>query len=119
MTVPAVSKLYGAYDKLLYHRRRYDLAPLSDLLESAGFSIEKATYFNFLLYPILYITRKLSARREPRNAQDEKELLDKELGIIPVLNCILKSVMMFDGMLAMNMKLPIGGSIAVVARKKR
>jgi glycosyltransferase involved in cell wall biosynthesis len=46
--VPARRSLYSAMDAAIEHRRRYELADLRDLLEDAGFVVERVAPFNRL-----------------------------------------------------------------------
>ena len=119
MTVPACSRLFGQYDKLLYHRRRYDLAPLVELLESSGFAVLKATYLNFFLFPVLYLNRRLRKEAVASGPEEERAMLQKELRIIPVINSLFRFIAYLEELLAMRINLPAGGSIAIVARKKK
>ena len=58
-TVPADMRLWSYNDVVCMHQRRYDLADLREKTEAAGFHIVKLSYYNSLLYPIVYVVRKL------------------------------------------------------------
>ena len=49
--------------------------------------------------------------------EDERRLLQKELRIIPGINGLFRFITFIEEFLAMRLNLPIGGSIAVVARR--
>ncbi len=52
-TVPAFQFLWGPHDDLNQHRRRYTSGSLERRLKAAGFRIEKLTYFNSWLFPVV------------------------------------------------------------------
>jgi len=54
--VPAFKFLWSGHDLINKHFRRYTLPKLSNLFSHNGFSIEKKSYWNFLLFfPILFL----------------------------------------------------------------
>jgi SAM-dependent methyltransferase len=46
--VPAHAFLFSAYDRMVGHHRRYELATLCDRIEQAGFAVVRADYFDCL-----------------------------------------------------------------------
>lgn len=71
-TVPAFQFLWGPHDDLNQHRRRYTSQSLERSLKAAGFQIDRLTYFNTLLFPIVAGVRLIGrafggARRPPRS----------------------------------------------------
>ena len=50
ITVPAFMSLWSGHDVFLEHKRRYTLPELKQKLVSAGFQIEKISYFNFFKF---------------------------------------------------------------------
>ncbi len=69
ITVPAYSHMWSYWDKRLNHKRRYSLAAIKSKLVEAGLSVKKASYFHMLLYPFVYIYRKIL--RLPGNRHSE------------------------------------------------
>ena len=59
VTVPAYSHMWSLWDERLHHKRRYSLADLKEKVATAGLAITKATYFHMLLYPFVYLYRKI------------------------------------------------------------
>lgn len=115
LTVPAGERLFSDYDELLCHKRRYDMAPLLEKIATAGFSVLKATHFFFFLYPLLALARK---NRNPAAAPaDPQARLDKELHIYPVVNEVFRAVMACEAQLLRFASFPVGGSIAIAARR--
>ena len=57
LTVPAHQWLWSAHDDELHHVRRYSRASLARIAESAGLHVDRLTYFNSLLFPLLVAMR--------------------------------------------------------------
>ena len=62
LTVPACARLWSRFDNDSHHFRRYEPDELRERLVSAGFVVERLTYFFAALYPVLRIGRWLSDR---------------------------------------------------------
>jgi SAM-dependent methyltransferase len=58
-TVPAFPFLWSGHDEVHHHYRRYTRRLLRRRLEAAGFSVERLTYFNTLLFPVAAAVRLL------------------------------------------------------------
>lgn len=52
---PALPFLYGSHDKQVGHFRRYTRTDLKNKVEAAGFTLNKAIYFDFLGVPLWWI----------------------------------------------------------------
>ncbi len=50
----------GAYNFSHPHKRRYTLSDLRNKLSSSGYQIEKITYYNFFLFPLLALVRVIN-----------------------------------------------------------
>lgn len=101
LIVPAHMKLYSDMDKELGHYRRYERDSLVALLTSAGFTIEKTRYMNFLSSLGWYVTFKIrKAKRMPLSTLRIGDTL------IPATAWLERRVSM-----------PFGLSLLVVARK--
>lgn len=111
-TVPAFQALFGPHDVALQHQRRYRRAGLGALLERAGFSLERLTYFNTLLFApsaaVRLASKLLPERRAPRSDVQPLPRLVNEL---------LYRVFHSERALLRGMNLPIGLSILAVARR--
>jgi len=57
--VPAFNFLWGLQDKVSHHRRRYTAGELEQKLKSVGFSIDRLTYANMFLFPLIWMGRLL------------------------------------------------------------
>ncbi len=66
VTAPAYPHMWSSWDVRVNHKRRYSLAVVKDKLTGAGLCVKKASYFNTLLYPCVYVYRialRLSGRK--------------------------------------------------------
>jgi SAM-dependent methyltransferase len=68
VTVPANAWLWGPYDELNQHVRRYGRRNLRAALEAAGYHVERTTYFNSFLFPVAAAVRV--ARRNTTYRRD-------------------------------------------------
>lgn len=112
ITVPAFNMLWGKSDELAHHHRRYRISKLSRLIESSGYEIQYAYYFNYLLFIPILLTRKLFYYCPIKNKNEF------QLGG-PMINKFLCKLFQFDIKTSPKIKSPIGVSILLVAKKKR
>ncbi len=116
ITLPALGLLWSAHDEALGHRRRYGRRQTRELVESAGLRIEKLSFGLTLLFPLAFVVRMAQRvttrlRRQP-----------PETGIIRVprlANRALVALMDLENAVIRRVNLPVGVSLAVVARKPR
>ena len=110
LTVPAFMFLWSSFDDINEHKRRYTLTELSSKLSTAGFIVEKISYFNTFLFPLIWTARTM-ARVAKR----------KEVGeiIIPnvLVNILLENIFKFEKYFLKHCSLPFGVSIIAVGRK--
>ena len=59
VTVPAHMVLWSYFDEVAHHRRRYTGAELRGKLTAAGFEVRLVTQFMSILYPLMWIKRRL------------------------------------------------------------
>lgn len=59
ITVPAYQHMFSLWDRRLGHKRRYSLSAIKKEVIDSGLSIQKASYYHTLLYPCVYLYRKL------------------------------------------------------------
>ncbi len=86
LTVPAFGFLWGPHDESHHHLRRYRAKVLRLLLQNAGFSITKLTYYNTWLFPPVALVRLLRKFLPSDNAGVELTLppswLNRMLGAL-------------------------------------
>lgn len=109
MTVPAYPWLWSGHDTVHHHWRRYTRPDLSQKLEQAGFTINRLTYFNSLLFPGLSLVRgsKKALHRAGTDLQP----------VIPPLNTFLRTIFLLEKSLLRVTNLPFGLSLLCVASK--
>lgn len=113
VAVPAHRWLWSQHDEALDHKRRYKLAELELVLEQAGLRVERSSYYNTLLFPLVVAKRVISKTFVPE--VDEPE---SDLSVPPApINRSLAAILSFERHLVPRVKLPIGVSCFAVVRK--
>ncbi|MDD5730728.1 MAG: class I SAM-dependent methyltransferase [Candidatus Omnitrophica bacterium] len=115
ITVPAYEHMWSYWDERLSHKRRYELKSLRQKITAAGFSIKKISYFNSLLYPAVFLFRKiasLSGRNYRKSGSDFKTSSSKWLTGIALKYYVLERAFL------KHFNLPFGLSILAVCSKQ-
>ncbi len=108
LTVPQHARLWSAVDQRAGHRRRYGANQLQDLLERSGFEVSLTTSFVTLLLPLMFVARRADPQRN----------LSDDLRPSPVVNAALRGIMTIERcLIRAGIRLPVGGSLLVVAKK--
>jgi len=110
ITVPAYMFLWSSFDELNEHKRRYTLSELNSKLVQAGFTVEKMSYFNTLLFPAVFVVRMLN------NVLKRDGASDVDMPSRPV-NYVLEKIFGIEKYLLKFINLPFGVSIIAVVRK--
>ncbi len=108
LQVPAFDCLRNRHDESVHTQRRYSRAELRDKIQAAGFCIERLSYRNLFLFPLIY-ARKLSERRA--GAQSDVAMPPRWI------NRALLAVSRLEQRLINRVNLPFGSSLWCVARK--
>ena len=108
--VPALELLRGAHDAEVLTRRRYTLGELRALVEGCGLRVERSTYCNALLFPLLFARRTLD-RLLGRHGSD--------VGFLPPpLERLFLGVMGLEAFCVRHgLRFPVGASAVVLATK--
>lgn len=107
--VAALELFRGPHDVVVQTRERYTRASLKGKLQRAGFKVERITYRNSLLSPVLLVRRLLSV------ASDES---GSDVSIpSPVVNGALTAVQKLENAMLRVISFPFGSSLFAVARK--
>lgn len=114
ITVPAFPWLWSRHDDLNHHQRRYRRGQLVGALTGNGFRVERASYFNFLLFPVVVATRLLERAPKPGTTAEEEVLKHLTIGR---LNGALTRLFGAERHLLGVGDLPWGVSLLAVARK--
>lgn len=104
LLVPAKKRAYTRLDKVLGHRRRYEMSELREKLIRAGFAVEKIYYFNFLGI-LSWIIRDKFERKNFHLKPYQIAAFDM---VVPILKRLEKYI-----------RMPLGISLVAIARKKR
>lgn len=110
VTVPAFPSLWSERDERAGHRRRYRRSQLVNLLESADFVVAETAYYQFLLFPLLVMSRAIG-RLRPRAADLEEEPP-------PTLNRLLRRLGELEVRLGKYVRWPWGSTLAVAAQRQ-
>jgi 2-polyprenyl-3-methyl-5-hydroxy-6-metoxy-1,4-benzoquinol methylase len=109
VTVPALKVLWSEHDVVHHHRRRYDRAMLEKSLRAAGLEPQWMSYFNTLLFPLVFAARIAGKLRKSSSDADAvppgpiNELLYRTFGA--------------ERRLLSHVKMPVGVSLACIARR--
>lgn len=111
-TVPQHRWLWSATDDYACHERRYSRREMVVKVEAAGLRVEFVTSFVSLLLPVMMLSRL--RRGTVREADDHLD----ELRLHPLVNVICSAMMRMEfQLIRWGLRLPLGGSLLVVARK--
>ena len=112
ITDSACKLLFSKHDIASHARTRYSTKEIKYKLESVGFKIEKLSYYNFFLFPFIFLKRNLSLisdRKEVASTDIKKENF--------LVNNLLKSVMSTERILLRWLNFPFGVSLFCIAQK--
>ncbi len=107
VNLPAFEFLRGSHDVAVNTARRYTQSQLRQLLEETGFEIEKLTYWNMFLLPIVAVVRWASRGKSHSDLSPPSRPVNK----------ILSGVTQFEIALGRHFSLPFGSSLFAIARK--
>ena len=110
ITVPAYMFLWSSFDEMNEHKRRYTLTELKEKLVQAGFTVEKISYYNTLLFPIVFAVRMLN------NILNRDGASDVDMPAPPI-NFVLKQIFSIEKYLLRFSNLPFGVSVLAVVKK--
>lgn len=113
-TVPAYRWMWGAQDEISRHFRRYTAGQLRERILASGYSIERLTYFNTLLFPPIAAVRV--ARRGLRSSEEGDVRSDFEMTKEGAVNRLLASVFGFEARWLRAHDFPFGVSLLAVVR---
>ncbi len=103
----AVPQLMSRHDTRNHARVRYTLSDVTKKIKTSGFTIQKATYTYFFVFPLTVLSRVL-----------EKFSDRSDVSIPPrIINALLWHICLWESYILKVISLPIGSSLLVVARK--
>jgi SAM-dependent methyltransferase len=111
MNNPCYEFLRSSHDEVVHTGRRYRRGPLNRLLESAGFELREARYWNSILFPVAAAVRLARKLKAPAHGRS-----DLQLPAAPV-NDTLARLMHLEAVLGRAVSFPFGLSVFTVATK--
>jgi hypothetical protein len=114
VNVAAMSILRGDHSVLGREIRRYTRRSLGALLQGAGFTIERITYTNAVLFFPLLVVRSFQRWRGLRPVEQADG--DISVPIAPV-NALLTAALYVESWWLRRFTSPVGSSVLCVARK--
>ncbi|OGF34301.1 hypothetical protein A2482_00725 [Candidatus Falkowbacteria bacterium RIFOXYC2_FULL_48_21] len=112
VTVPAYQFLWGGEDEVSMHKRRYTKTRLLSIIEEAGFQVERTSYFNTILFPII---GAIILFNRLFNTRAKHETNMKRLP--KILNTGLIKMLLLEAWLLKKITFPYGASVICVAKK--
>jgi SAM-dependent methyltransferase len=114
LTVAALRMLWGDHSILAEEVHRYGRGELRQAVEGAGFTVERLTFTNCSLFPIMATTRALQRLRGLREAAAaQREITPPWRPINVALTALLRA----EARLVRHVNMPLGSSLLVVARR--
>lgn len=108
-TVPANAWMWSRHDELHHHKRRYTLSAFREMFGRAGLKIQRATYFNTLLFPPIAAARMVKAVTGDQGGDDAMPS--------PQINTLLRTIFATEAGILKHANLPFGVSILLVAQR--
>jgi SAM-dependent methyltransferase len=112
--LPAYPWLWSAHDVAVGHKRRYDASELRKKLEAAGFQIERVTYANATLLPLIAAVRLLGRQTKQKEATVHSDLVP----LPRLINAVLTALFVAEMRVVSRVSVPFGVTVIAVARKK-
>lgn len=122
MSVPAGRALWSYFDDASRHVRRYEIDELRDKLTTAGFEVEFMSPYMGVLYPVLWLGRRMAggSNRDGADPDRTRRLFDRELRVNPVAGAALGAMLALERpWLAGRRRIPIGSSLIAIAHPIR
>lgn len=116
VTTAAFNFLWSPHDLAVHTKRRYYLKNLILKFKQAGFTIEKSTYFNMLLFLPILALKKIKTILYQYGI---KSITSDQMQLNFWLNNLLKRILYFECYLTRFFSLPFGVSIFLIARKDK
>lgn len=109
---PAYQFLWGLQDEISHHYRRYTAHELKKKTENQGFIIDRITYTNTLLFPVVFLGRMMMRLQKTGDDTISENDLHPSWS-----NDILQNIFASEQYLLRYIDLPFGVSILMNARK--
>jgi len=113
LTDSAFRFLWGRHDLAVHARERYTRARLRKRLERAGFQVTEASYFQFFLFPPVFVSRFWQRLKKDKASAPVSDLK----AVAGALNSVLFLVFRLEAFLLRHVRFPFGSSLLFLARK--
>jgi SAM-dependent methyltransferase len=115
INLPAYNFLRSRHDESFHQVHRYTARDLREKVRKAGFTVERITYRNTFLFPLMAVVRIVN-----RLLRSDFEKKESDMRPLPgILNKFLQHVLILENrMIAGGASFPFGLSVFCVARKK-
>lgn len=117
LTVPAYQFLWSEHDEINHHFRRYTLKELSQVVQVNALNIQYSSYFNTLLFPLIFLIRfigNLFKKKTTKKAKSDFEKV-KTGGFVNSILCFIFKLE--KPLITRLFRLPFGVSIVLIAQK--
>lgn len=111
ISVPAYPFLWSEHDEVHQHKRRYFLDELRIKLKNSGLEVAYTSYFNTILFPLVFGARQLGKLRA--NKRNNGDLAMPH----PLINWLLFAIFSSERFALGRWSLPFGVSAMAIARK--
>ncbi len=115
MNVAALEALRGDHAVLAEEAHRYGRGELHGMVEAAGFHVERLTFTNVSLFPVMATSRWWQRRRGLKPAADAHGEIT--IPAAPV-NQALSGLLRCEAALVRRLDMPIGSSLLLLAQKR-
>ncbi len=105
--VPAGPHLYGIYDEMLKHYRRYDLKTLRTQAERCGFKVLRASHLAFLLYPFFALVKKHDKKLMERGSRFKEDKVAQRI-VFTRRNLFMDGIMRMEHWIGRKISYPFG-----------
>ena len=114
ISVPAYQFLYSNNDRAVHHLRRYTSKRLRKVIESSGLRIDKVTYFNTFLFPLILAALMVLKLKERLVGVDE-DTTNLTHALSKPVNSAFGMVMSSEKLLLRHIEFPFGHSLIAMA----
>ncbi|MFT5287195.1 MAG: SAM-dependent methyltransferase [Planctomycetota bacterium] len=119
VSVPAYQFLYSNNDRIVHHHRRYTRSMLNEVFGAADLEVMRNTHTNVLLFPLILpvvLAIKCLERFDPRRKDPQHTNLSWP--IPRFVHNLLHGVFAAELAVSKRSDIPVGHSIAAIARRK-
>ena len=116
INVAALELLRGTHSVVAVETRRYDKRMMRSGLERAGFVVDRLTYTNSLLFPLVLPLRLFQRAMGLPTLEETSN--DLELPVAP-LNAAFSGVLAVEAFMLRYVNMPVGSSLLALAHKPR